>query len=266
MHRWTNLSVYYSPVATLNVFDSYFLKEVNDRTTVVGRTASAPSGGFVFSNYTVYTYRFNGVVCELVYTVNLTNVKEIDGGRGLDFRITTAGNKLFVAYNNSAGVFTVIAKHIDYANKVATDLVFDNDKPLLDTGKVSDLKNEWDVTEQFMVIKNVSNGASSNPIEVVYQIIGERVLFVRSRSLSGNVNETSNFVRVAIDPDVTSLAYALQVYSTGNTTFELWEVEYGNYFTNNVILRQAVPNYLTFQEPATITLTQNSADHLAWFY
>ena len=80
----------------------------------------------------------------------------------------------------------MIAKSIDYANKIATDLVFDNIQPFLDTGKVSDLTNEWDVTEEFIIIKNVTNGAASNPIEVVYQMIKQQVLFVRSRSLSND--------------------------------------------------------------------------------
>ena len=62
LHRWTNISVYYSPVATLDIFDKYFLKEVFDRTTVAGRKSSGTVGA-VFSNYTFYTYRFNGVVC-----------------------------------------------------------------------------------------------------------------------------------------------------------------------------------------------------------
>ena len=64
----------------------------------------------------------------------------------MDFRLSTQGNKLFIAYNDTSGTFTLIAKYIDYANKVVTDLVFDNKLPFLDTGKVSDLKNEWDVT------------------------------------------------------------------------------------------------------------------------
>ena len=59
----------------MNVFDQYFIKSMFDRTTVAGRVSSAPSGGFILSNYTLYTYRFNGVICELVYTVSLTNVK-----------------------------------------------------------------------------------------------------------------------------------------------------------------------------------------------
>ena len=188
VYRWTNLSVYYSPIATLAVFDQYFIKSVFDRPTVAGRVSSAPSGGFIFSNYTLYTYRFNGVVLELVYTVSLTNVKEVAGGNGLDFRLSPSGDKLFIAYNDSLGVFNLIAKKIDYANKIVTDLVFDNIQPFTDTAAVSDLTNEWDVTNEFMVIKNVTNGATSNPIEVVYQMINTQVLFVRSRSLSGNVN------------------------------------------------------------------------------
>jgi hypothetical protein len=71
---------------------------------------------------------------------------------------------------------------------------------------------------------------------------------------------------VAIDPDVTSFAYALQIYRTSSTTFELWEIDYGNYFTNNVILRQTIANYITFAEPSTVVLTQRSNNGLAWFY
>ena len=71
---------------------------------------------------------------------------------------------------------------------------------------------------------------------------------------------------MAIDPDVTSFAYALQIYRTSSTTFELWEIDYGNYFTNNVILRQTIPNYITFAEPSTVVLTQRSNNGLAWFY
>lgn len=73
-------------------------------------------------------------------------------------------------------------------------------------------------------------------------------------------------MRVAIDPDVTSFAYALEIYRTGATTFELWEVEYGNYFTNNVILRQTIPNYITYAQPASLVFTQTATDQLAWFY
>lgn len=38
---------------------------------------------------------------------------------------------MFIAYNNSVGVFTLIAKYIDYANKIVTDLTFDNVQPFL---------------------------------------------------------------------------------------------------------------------------------------
>lgn len=266
VYRWTNLSVYYSPIATVGLFDQYFIKSVFDRTTVAGRVSSAPVGGMISSNYTFYTYRFNGVIMELVYTVSLTNVTEFQSGTSLDFRISPNGNKLFIAYNDSNGAFKTISKYIDYANKAATDLVWDNQQPFLDTGALSYLPNEWDITEEFIIIKNVTNAPTSNPVEVVYQMINDKVLFVRSRALGSNTNETNNFIGVAIDPDITSFAYALEIYRTSNTTFELWEIEYGNYFTNNVILRQAVANYITFAEPSVVSLTQRSGDGLAWFY
>lgn len=85
------------------------------------------------------------MVCELVYTQNLTNVKESASAR-LDYRLSPNGDKLMVLYNNSNGVLNVIAKQIDYNNNVVTDLQFDNSQPFMDTAAVADLPNEWDVS------------------------------------------------------------------------------------------------------------------------
>ena len=94
------------------------------------------------------------------------------------------------------------------------------------------------------------NDTHSPPVEEVYQFVGDKVVFLRDRSLlnSSDNMELISFRQVFVDQTFSDKLIVLDLYSIDNNTFSLEEYVYGNLASTNIIEKKVTP-FISFVEP-----------------
>ena len=207
----------YAPLFTLAVADRYVIKNHGPRAVVASIVSHQVSVGVLSSNYTFSVFDLSRKGSQsLIGNFSIYGAVELANGTGLEYFISPKVTKVGVGFQQQAS-FIVMAKHIDYYQNKLVNLTFNNLTDTIQTAIGIDYQREFSLSDEFVVIKNVSkyaNGASHPypAAEETHQVVGKRIMLLRRRTISSS-QELTKFLRAFIDFTVTEKCYVVQVYN-----------------------------------------------------
>ena len=167
-------------------------------------------------------------------------------------------SKIGYGISNGTHLVKIIAKHVDYGQDKWFDMEFSEPGRFFTTVQDIDGNIEFDFNDFFMVVRNASRAMNlSDPakpvLEETYQAVSKNFTFLRQRSLTTDnatiAREIGAFIKMFVDPSVITSCLVLDIYATGNGTYELEEWDYGSLRSNRKVVKQPEPYYIYFQEP-----------------
>ena len=166
LYRYDNTTLLSMPIFNFASFDKFSIKSRGDRIVVAAANTQSIAGGYVQANYTVFVLEYLNANATLVDNFTIDGAMELANGTGFFLFVSPRLTKLGIVYVNATQNLTVLAKHINYRQQNATSLNFQNLNRIKDTVAIIDYVKEFSMSDEFIVIKNISlynSSASAYP-------------------------------------------------------------------------------------------------------
>ena len=256
-------------------FMSYQIHSYRNRVIVVGKvTVPIPNMPTLqLSNYTFFAFNFRGQTLIPVGNYTAANVTELINQTNLVYftspRLSKVGMYFAKLLPSGQTMEVVEGLNIDYGRNRLFNMTIENMTEL--TALLRTIKyvyREVDMSEEFLVLKNVTAFNASNPapvIEVVYQMVGNRLVFLRMRQVT-NMTQIATFLLTNVDLTATFSCYIFNVYILPNTSsYQVFQFAYGNLASTYRILEPQPTPYISFLEPPGRRIPSQS-NLLRWLY